>query len=89
MFVDSAIFTARFCVVRLPSSVLRLRFLLYLAFILRLRRLPGWSRGVGGGFEEPHLRVMFQIVKPLLPRIFRVSAVYGSSGWLNVIAPGA
>ena len=51
-----------------------------------LRVFPGFIaktfRGVGVGFEEPHLRLMFKLVEPGLPRISDISAYAAHQGGL-------
>ena len=51
-----------------------------------LRVFPGFIarpfRGVGVGFEEPHLRLMFQLVEPGFARIFHISAYAAHQGGL-------
>ena len=41
-------------------------------------------RGVGVGFEEPHVRLMFWFLESGLPRIFPYFCICGSSEWASV-----
>ena len=51
-----------------------------------LRVFPGYIakpfRGVGVGFEEPHLRLMFWFVEPGFPRISHIAAYAAHQGGL-------
>ena len=51
-----------------------------------LRVFPGFItkpvRGMGVGFEEPHLRLMFQLVQPGFPHISHISAYAAHQGGL-------
>ena len=51
-----------------------------------LRVFPGFIarpfRGVGVGFEEPHLRFMVELVEPGFPRISHISAYAAHQGGL-------
>ena len=54
--------------------------------ITLLRVFPGFIakpfRGMGVGFEEPHLRLMFWLVEPGLPRTSLISAYAAHQGGL-------
>ena len=57
----------------------------FLSFPFYLARLVGFVtspfRGVGVGFEEPHLRLRFKFVEPGFLPFFSYFCMYGSSEW--------